>query len=79
MLQQNYRIPSNSIRRLFVRKFSDELDRVLERKGNMERVLYFTSMILQVSSDIKGAANVWYRLKQKMIEVKKINQDQGES
>ena len=45
----------------------------------MERVLYFTSMILQVSSDIKGAANVWYRLKQKMIEVKKINQDQGES
>ena len=37
-------------------------------KWNVERVLCFMSMILQVSHNIKRAANVRRRLKEKMIE-----------
>ena len=63
-----YGLPFGTVGRLSVRKFSDELDGVLERKGNMERFLCFMSMILPVSPDIKGATNVRRRLKQGIIK-----------
>ena len=34
----------------------------------MERVICFISMVLQTSSDIKGAANVKRRIKQRLVE-----------
>ena len=46
----------------------DEINGVLARKWNMERVTCFISMDLHTSSDIKGAANVKRRTKQRLVE-----------
>ena len=59
----HYDLPSGSIDRLRVRIFSDKPGGTLERKWNMERVLYFMSMTLQVSLDIKGATKSRHILK----------------
>ena len=47
----------------------------LARKRNMERVLYFKSMVLQTSSDIKVAANGKRRIKQRIVEWNERNFD----
>ena len=47
---------------------SSEFDGVRERKWNMERVLCVMSVTLQMSLDIKGAAHIKRRIKQRLVE-----------
>ena len=65
---QQYDLPNGPIGKAFILKLADEINGVLARKWNMERVLCFISMVLQTSSDIKGTANVKRRSKQRIVE-----------
>ena len=45
-----------------------EIDGVQGRKWNMEKVMCFMSMILQRSTDLKGAENIKRRIKQNILD-----------
>ena len=56
---QQYDLPNNvPIGKTFVLKLADEINGELAKKWNMERVICFISMVLQISLDIKGTSNV---------------------
>ena len=73
---QQYDLPNNgSIGKVFVLKLADEINGMLAQKQNIERILCFISMILHTASDIKGAANVKRRIKQRLVEWNEGNFD----
>ena len=53
-----YDVPSGPIGRSFVRLIANEFRGVMDRKWNMEKPLSFIALVLHVSFDAKGYANV---------------------
>ena len=64
-----YDLPTNGpIGKSFLLMLAKEIDGVQGRKWNMEKVMCFMSMILQRSTDLKGAENIKRRIKQNILD-----------
>ena len=65
---QHYTVPKGHIGRLFIQKLADEMNGIISRKWNAEKMIVFITVILQRSRDIKKSRDIRRRIERRLTE-----------
>ena len=72
---RKYNLPKNSTEKKFVHLLTTEINNIVQRKSNSEKVIVFMSVILQKSKDIKKSKDMKALLERRMTLLQKEESD----
>lgn len=68
MPTQHYSVPKGRIGRLFIQALADEMNGIISRKWNAEKMIVFIAVILQRSRDVKKSRDIRRRIERRLEE-----------